>query len=273
MIEITRPLLRYHGGKFKLAPWIIGEFPGHRVYTESFGGAASTLLQKPRAYSEVYNDLDGEVVNLFRVVREQGQELKRRLLLTPFSREEFELSYQVSADPMEQARRTVTRSFLGFGSAAASGQKTGFRAKSNRSGTSAAQDWATYPEALDAIIERLRGVVIENKDAREVMLQHDGPDTLHYVDPPYLHDTRNSNSNAYRFEMADFEHVELLKFLLELEGMVVLSGYPSEVYTAILGEWKMIRRASLADGAADRIEVLWINPAAAKRRNQTSLFA
>jgi len=153
-----RPLVRYHGGKWKLAPWIISHLPRHRVYVESFGGGASVLLRKPRSYAEIYNDLDGEIVNLFRMARDHGAELVRVCELTPFARDEFAHAYDSSADPLEQARRTLIRAFMGFSSAAASAaQRTGFRANSNRSGTTPAQDWKNYPAHLHSVIDRLRG--------------------------------------------------------------------------------------------------------------------
>src|SRR3954470_1229963 len=129
--SVERPILRYHGGKWLLAPWILSHFPAHRVYVEPFGGAASVLLQKERSYAEVYNDLDGEVVNVFRVARDRGAELRRALELTPFSRDDFLLAYRLSPNALERARRTVARSFMGFGSAAACGEVSGFRANSN----------------------------------------------------------------------------------------------------------------------------------------------
>jgi len=113
---LGRPLLRYHGGKWILAPWIIKHFPSnHRVYCEPFGGAASVLLQKRPCYAEIYNDLDSEVVNLFCIVRDRGSELREALRYTPFSRIEFELSYETTDDEFERARRMVVRSFMGFG--------------------------------------------------------------------------------------------------------------------------------------------------------------
>ena len=114
----SRPILRYHGGKWILAPWIISHFPPHRVYVEPFGGAASVLLRKPRSYAEVYNDLDREIVSLFRVARERGEELRRALELTPFARQEYLEAWHPSDDPLEQARRTVIRAYMGFASAA-----------------------------------------------------------------------------------------------------------------------------------------------------------
>jgi len=265
----TRPVLRYHGGKWLLAPWIISHFPAHRVYVEPYGGAASVLMRKPRSYAEVYNDLDGEITNVFEVLRDPARaaELTRALHLTPFSRAEFELSYAESDDPVEQARRTIVRSFMGFGSAAASRVITGFRANSNRSGTTPAHDWMNYPDCLPAIIERLRGVVIESREALEVMAAHDGPKTLHYVDPPYHHSTRSYHMGQrgyYRHEMTDEQHAELLAFLKGLKGAVVLSGYSSDLYERELADWKREERPARADGARERTEVLWLNEKAAR---------
>lgn len=271
-----RPVLRWHGGKWLLGPWIISHFPAHRVYVEPFGGAASVLLQKPRAYAEVYNDLDGSVVNLFRVLRDPAvaARLIELIRLTPWARTEFADSYEVSADPVEEARRLIVRSFMGFGSDGFNrAVRTGFRAASNRSGTTPAQDWRNYPDALAAIVERLRGVVVENRDAREVMAQHDAPETLHYVDPPYLPETRSPKGrksgeryHAYAHEMTREDHAALLAFLPGLKGTVVLSGYPSPLYDAALAGWERIERAALADGARLRTEVLWINRPAAGQR-------
>lgn len=273
-----RPILRYHGGKWLLAPWIISNFPAHRVYVEPYGGAASVLLQKPRSYGEVYNELDGEIVNLFTVIREQPRRLMRALAWTPFSRVEFNTSYETDPDPVEQARRTVIRSFMGFGSTAASGNKTGFRSNSNRSGTTPAHDWANFPRNIRPVSRRLRGVVIENKPAIEVIKTHDSPETLHYVDPPYVHSTRKAGNvyckKGYRFEMSDDQHLELSNALRGVSGMVVLSGYHSELYDDLYSGWEREERQTFGDGACPRTEVLWFNPAAwsALHAKEESLF-
>lgn len=262
-VAITRPALRYHGGKFRLAPWILQFLPAHSVYVEPFGGGASVLLRKPRSKAEVYNDLDGEIVNLFRVVRDHGAELLRLVQLTPFAREEFTLSYQPSCSPIEQARRTLVRSFMGFGSAGASGQSTGFRANSNRSNTTPAHDWCNYPDALDRIIDRFRAVVIEHRDAVDCMQHHDAPTTIHYVDPPYVHQTRNLRTRApsYRHEMTDEQHSDLAGHLRALTGMVCLSGYACPLYDVDLyPDWERFERPAMADGAKPRTEVVWLNP-------------
>ncbi|WP_023873968.1 MULTISPECIES: DNA adenine methylase [Pandoraea] len=262
MTSPTRPIMRYHGGKWRLAPWIIQHLPSHRVYVECFGGGASVLLRKPRSYAEIYNDLDGEVANLFRVCRDHGERLALACELTPFARKEFVCAYEPAEDPIEQARRTLIRSFMGFGSAGASGQATGFRANSNRSGTTPAHDWMNYPDCLRAVIGRLRGVVIENRDAVACMRQHDGPETLHYVDPPYVHSTRKlaTHAPAYRHEMNDDQHRELAESLCGLQGMVVLSGYRCDLYDELFKGWARIDGRAHADGARPRVESLWLSP-------------
>jgi DNA adenine methylase len=270
-MSLTRPALRYHGGKWMLAPWIIEQFPAHKVYVEPFGGAMSVLLRKPRSYAEVYNDLDLEVVSFFRVLQEEAQaaELLRLLRLTPFSREEFKLAYEPSSNPVERARRLLIRSFMGFGSDGHNdAAPTGFRACSNRSGTTPAHDWANLTKSHQHLTERLSGVVIENRDALEVMAQHDSPHTLHYVDPPYVHETRSGTMKQYRHEMLQDDHTRLLTALRGLKGAVVLSGYPHPLYDEALSDWHRVERSALADGARKRVEVLWMNRAPA----QPSLF-
>ena len=284
MIAPTRPLLRWHGGKWKLAPWVISHFPPHRIYVEPFGGAASVLLRKQRSYGEIYNDLDDDVVNLFRLLREPSiaDRLVQQLRLTPFARLEFRGAYEDTQDHVERARRLIIRSFMGFGSNAHASQanghrSTGFRATGNRSGTTPAHDWANYPACLQALIERLTGVVIEHREATACMAQHDRPDTLHYVDPPYVHATRapsgkvDLKNRMYAHELSDGEHHELLAFLRGLEGMVVLSGYAHPLYDDALHDWVRTECRTFADGARERTEVLWINPQAADARARRDL--
>lgn len=281
MSRPTRPVLRWHGGKWLLAPWILSHFPSHRVYVEPFGGAWSVGFQKARSYAEIWNDLDDELWNLFRVLKDPAR--SARLLdlirLTPFSRAEFEESYHPTRNQVERARRLLVRSFMGHGSDGASGvYRTGFRAASNRSGTTPAHDWTNYPPALAQVIERLRGVVIERRPALQVMARHDSPDTLHFIDPPYLISTRAranrrpGNGGVYRHELTEADHVELLAAAQELSGMVVVCGYPSEIYDDLLAGWRRVERKAFADGALERTEVLWINPAAAQAHGSGPLF-
>jgi DNA adenine methylase len=278
MSRLTRPALRYLGGKWKLAPWIVSHLPAHRIYVEPFGGAASVLLRKPRSMAEVYNDLDDDVVNLFAVLRDgaQAAELSRLLDLTPYARSELMAAYDTAADPVERARRLIVRSFMGFGSCAyrldrTTGWRTGLRLDS----ASAARDWAGYPEAIPELHARLKGVSVEHRPARDVLAAYDAPGTLFYVDPPYVHATRSPKrtrpapSNGYAHELSDAEHAELLAQLQRMEGMVVLSGYAHPLYDRALSGWRRVEREALADGARPRREVLWISPAA----DRADLFA
>ncbi len=266
----TRPVLRWHGGKWVLATWIIGHFPSHRVYTESYGGAGSVLLKKPRCFAEIWNDIDDEVVILFRVLSDPklARKLRKALYLTPYSRAELELSYKLADNDFEIARRLVVRCYMGFGSSAQNrNQRTGFRSGSNRSHTTPAHDWANYSGALAMIIRRLRGVVIEKRDAVKILLQHDGKDTLHYVDPPYVHSTRGSGNDVrhrYKHELFNEDHENLARILKRLTGMVVLSGYRGPLYEKLYSGWQTFERKALADGAYERTEVLWLNDAASK---------
>lgn len=283
---IKRPVLRYHGGKFRLGPRLIEIFPAHRVYTEAYGGGASVLLQKPRSYAEIYNDLDGEVVNVFRVLQDpkKAKRLEALLRITPFARQEFELSYKPIRSEVERARRTIIRSFMGFGSDSISRLKasragfntrlsstmsTGFRWNANRSGTTAASDWRHYPEHIAAFCERLQGVVLEQRDAFVVLKKMDKPDTLHYVDPPYpMHSRKLGNGTSpeyrYRHEMADVHHKNLAELLHSLKGMVIVSSYPGPLYDRLYRDWKHMEwtggQFCSANGASQkRTERVWLN--------------
>ncbi|MHB0934885.1 MAG: DNA adenine methylase [Armatimonadota bacterium] len=302
--------MRYHGGKWRLARWVISHFPPHRIYVEPFGGAASVLMQKPRTYAEVYNDLDDEVVGVFRVLRDPvaAERLEHLLSLTPFARVEFEEAYAPAEDAVEQARRTIIKAFMAYGSNGIQaghprGMRTSastwgvdtcgfkavnkyppkvdvsgfnpkggpvyankpnaFRPRCVRSGSSHATDWAKYPQQVRMFCERLAGVVIEHRPALEVIAQHDRPDTLFYVDPPYLHDTRNRRDrHGYRHEMSDDDHRALSEVLHQAQGMVILSGYPHPLYDELYAGWRRVEHDAMADGAHARVECLWINPAA-----------
>ncbi|ACL57609.1 DNA adenine methylase [Methylobacterium nodulans] len=273
--EPTRPLLRWHGGKWRLAPWIVRHFPAHRTYIEPFGGGGSVLLRKPRVFSELYNDLDGDVVNLFRVLRSRrAAELIHRLTLTPFARDEYLAAYEPAEDEVERARRLLVRSFMGRSSNSHSlvrargrsgfRRMSGYRSKADRNCTTPSRDWANYADALPAIIERLRGVAIEQCDGRDLLRTRDHAGTLFYVDPPYLPSTRTTDV-GYAHELTEDAQAELLELLDERQGFVVLSGYPSELYDRRLAHWLRVEAASMADGALPRTEVLWINPRAAAR--------
>lgn len=248
---ITNPVIRYHGGKYRLAPWIISHFPAHHTYVEPFGGGASVLLSKEPSELEIYNDIDQDVVNLFRVLRdpEQSLELARQIDLTPYSRDEFFEAYGDTEDPIERARRLVVRAQFGYGSAGATKGRTGFRMTGGRlKGTSELSLWGRYPDRITRAAQRFKSVLIENIPALEAIAMYDSDKTLFFVDPPYLMSTRCKNVDAYRHEMTDLEHSELLAALNNVRGKVILSGYSSPLYDAALVGWKQVTRQVQASG-------------------------
>ncbi|WP_367347559.1 DNA adenine methylase [Sphingobium yanoikuyae] len=267
----TRPLLRWLGGKFRLAPWIVSQFPDHRIYIEPFGGAASVLLHKPRAYNETYNDLDGELVNLFRVLRgEQASELLKQLALTPYSREEYWAAFEATDEPVERARRTIVRSHMAHGTGGARMDRpTGFRTDGVTATTNVAGEWADLPEALQAIVDRMRGVNIEQRPAIELIQRFNCENALIYLDPPYLPATRSTKSrkpgeryHTYAFEMIEDDHLELLAACRDSKAMIIISGYPDPMYDEALPGWTRRQIAARAHRNSPRTECLWINPPA-----------
>lgn len=280
-MAVTSPLMRYHGGKFRLAPWIISHFPSpadYDTYVEPFGGAAGVLLQKPRSYAEVYNDLDGEIAGLFSVLRDEEQcgRLIELLALTPYSRDEFNEAYVPSSDPVESARRVLVRAQMGFGSAGACGGTSGFRTDTQRAYATAMHLWSRFPPVIAKVADRLAGVLIENRPAVDVMQAHDTERTLHYIDPPYLMGTRVEGNRYYRHEMTDDQHAELLNAATQLHGFAVVSGYPSELYSCALKGWSMVStssRISAGRGTATRQECLWLSPRVVESQLQQDMFA
>lgn len=278
--QIKRSVMKYHGGKFQIASWIVSHFSEHQLYVEPYGGAASVLLHKEPSRGEIYNELDGAVVNLFRVLRDpiKAAELERVLRLTPYSRDEYKQSYEDSEDPVELARRTIVRSFMGFGPASASRSDiTGFRSNLSRERhSSVVDDWQSYPDHMASFCKRMMRVVIENRDSLEVIKQHDKADTLFYLDPPYVHSTRYPRAvwrDCYKFEMTDDQHRKLAQVLRTAKGKVIISGYSSALYDKELyPDWMRVEKSAHANGGKDRTEILWLNEHAAGGVNQKLLF-
>lgn len=279
--RVTRSALRYYGGKWRLGAWILQHFPPHTCYVEPYGGAASVLLQKEPARFECLNDLDGEVVNFFRVVRDQPDEFRRQVELTPYARAEVvaacEESQSAEASDLERARRLYVRAWQSIHGAPARGQM-GWRYEraAGRGWSRTVVDAWNETEGLLAIAARLKGVQVECDDALRVIRRFDAPDTLFYVDPPYPAETRSERwaTAAYKHELAEADHRRLAELLRGVQGMVVLSGYACPLYAALYGDWECRTRPSAVQSSAVATECLWRNPAAIKRatRRQLPLF-
>lgn len=259
-----RPLLRYFGGKWSLAQWIIDHFPPHKIYVEPFGGAASVLIRKEPSHSEIYNDLDDRLVNLFRVLKDETkfEQLLRNLRYTLYSRAEYESAFDPSTTDVEDAEKLIVQSWMGFGSTSAF-EKTGLRGNVKSVSTVPQKGWVSYVENLPNIFERLRYVLIERSSYKDVVSAYDSDHTLFYVDPPYVLSTRSRA--AYRHELTDSEHVELADVLNNVAGMVVLSGYASDLYKELYAGWQYVEREHFADAGRRkrtvRTEGLWLNAA------------
>lgn len=273
---IKRPVLRYFGGKWRIAPWIISHLPPHTCYVEPFGGGASILLRKRQSPIEVYNDADGEVVNFFRMLRERTDELVKAIALTPYSRAELDLTYEPCDDPLERARRMFVRSWQGRGGAR-NQWRTGWRyQRTDNQRKRVVGDW-NETDRLSAVACRLKSVLVEHGSWQEILRRYDTPDTLFYCDPPYLPDVRGERwaKSAYAHEMTEDDHRELAIALNGLKGMVVISGYPSPVYEELYAGWTSYTRMTLRDGRsngnAKATEVLWLSPAARARARQQPL--
>lgn len=261
-MAISRPVLRYPGGKFRIAKWIVSHFPQHDFYVEPYGGGGSVLMQKPEARGEIYNDIYGDAVNVFRVLRdpEQAAELERLIRLTPCSYEEYKFAYELCEDPVERARRTIYRSFMTIGADGVVRRSAGFRGlKNNDTVVTSAQEWTRYPDVITTFTKRLRNVLIENRDALAVIKMYDKPTTLFYVDPPYVFSTR-TKEKVYVQEMNDDDHVRLAELLHQVKGMVVLSGYTSKLYDQLYSDWRMVKRSTTAQNGKGRVECLWLSP-------------
>lgn len=259
MTIINHPPVRYPGGKWRLGQWIIDKFPPHQTYVEPFCGGASVFFQKPPSKFECLNDLDGSVVNFFKVLRERPDELVSAIDLTPFARSEYELSFIQCDDPLEWARRFYVRTRQAWGGMR---KMTGWRFQRNDNrGTSLVEEWGTI-DHLYAAAARLKGVMIENDDAISIINRFDDRRTLFYVDPPYIGVSEKTVRQAYAHLMDESEHIRLAETLLKAKGMVVLSGFASSIYDELYAGWTVLEKTNQANGNNMTVERLWLSPMA-----------
>jgi DNA adenine methylase len=275
MTAPTRPALRWYGGKWRIAPWVIAHLPAHDAYCEPYGGAASVLLRKPPAKIETWNDLHGRLVNFFRVLRDQPQDLIRLIELTPYARQEYEAARAPADNPLEDARRFYVLAIQGRVGGAGGLWNHGWRYQRDQTSRVGSEpDEFAATDHLYAIAGRLKHVQIEHGDALDVLARFDTPNTLHYVDPPYVQAARSDTEHKARYlhELTEDDHQDLAQALGSLQGMVVLSGYPSGLYDELYGGWRQVLRTANNDTGAEAVECLWLNPRARARAAQLSLL-
>lgn len=256
----------WYGGKFSHLDWILPLLPKTQHYCEPFGGSGSVLINREPSPVETYNDIDGELVNFFRVLRDQKDALIEAIGLTPFSREEFELAISGSREgisDLERARRFFVRARqvrTGLAQKASSGRWAHCLLTSRAGMAGAVSRWLGSVEDLPEIAQRLLRVQIEHAPAVEVIKRYDSEDTLFYCDPPYPHGSR-SDSNAYAYEMTDDDHRALAMVLHATKGKVALSSYHGTLMDELYSDWLYIEAPEKLCHSvkAPRREVLWLN--------------
>ena len=253
-------VIKYPGSKWSIANWIISHFPSHHSYLEPFFGSGAVLFTKKRSPIETVNDLDKDVVNLFRQIREDTERLADAIYWTPYARSEYERAWAAQyteTDPFQRAVDFYIRMMMGHGFRT-TGEKVGWKNDvQGREAAYAAGYWCKTPEMIFEAAERLRKVQIENLPAVDLIRRFNFPNVLIYADPPYVLSTRHGKQ--YRHEMTDEQHKELLDTLSNHRGPVLLSGYDSDLYRDILHDWHREEIPSRAQTSGARVEVLWMN--------------
>ncbi|MBY9081025.1 DNA adenine methylase [Paenibacillus sp. HN-1] len=261
-------ILHYPGSKWSMADWILSHMPPHTTYLEPYFGSGAVLFNKERSVLETVNDLDGEVSNLFEIIRDRPDDLARLIHWTPYARAEYYRGYETEGTDLERARRFLVRCWMARGGKTS--DRTGWRHIIDLNAPHPAKDWQLLPDKIMTVTDRLRGVQVENQPAIQLIVRYKRPEVLIYADPPYILSTRNNR--MYKCEMKDKDHEELLAVLLEHPGPVILSGYAHPMYDDRLKHWRRETKVVKAEAGRSRTEVLWINPSAAGQVGQMQLF-
>jgi DNA adenine methylase len=256
----------WYGGKFNHLDWLLPLLPEIHHYCEPFGGSAAVLLNRPPSPVETYNDIDGEVVHFFQVLRDRPDELIRAIGLTPFSREEFYKAVTTNGETLsavERARRFFIRARqarTGLAQTASLGRWANCKNTSRSGMSGVVSRWLGSVHSLPEIAERLLRVQIENRPAGDVIHLYDSPQTLFYCDPPYLHEVRGDRK-AYGYEMQDAEHAEVARLLERCQGKAAVSGYRCDYMDMWYKGWKRVDAPEKHCHSIKkpRQEALWVN--------------
>jgi DNA adenine methylase len=284
MSKLIKSIIPYVGGKHFMIKHLLPLIPPHNIYVEVFGGAANLLLNKPTSTIEVYNDINSELVTLFRVIRDKDklEELKRLLYLTPYSREEFyHLKYlnPETLSDIERAYRFYYLCRVSFN--AIPGRTFAYPTQTN----SKVHSYMNSIDKLDIIHERFKYVTIEHESFEKLIPRYDSTNTLFYLDPPYIHDTRY-DTKVYQHEMSNEQHKLLVSTLLNTQGMCILSGYMHEIYQPLLdNNWSKIdintcafvkflpRKQQNQKRPKSLTEIIFLNPQCINALNQSNILS
>lgn len=261
-----RIVFGWYGGKFSHLNWLLPLLPDCHHYCEPFSGSAAVLLNRHPSPIETYNDIDGEVVNFFRVLRDKQDELTRAIALTPFAREEFYYATASDTEPVadvERARLFFVRARqarTGLAQTASLGRWANCKNTSRAGMSGVVSRWLGSIEMLPEVAARLLRVQIENRPATEVICLYDEVDSLFYCDPPYPHESRG-DVKAYGFEMTDFDHASLAHVLAKIRGKAAVSGYRCDVMDTLYRGWRYVEAPAKKCHSTKGIrqEALWMN--------------
>lgn len=252
-------VLKYPGAKWGIARKLIEYMPEHHSYVEPFFGSGAMLFTKEPSRIETVNDLDGNVVNLFRCIQEDSEKLAAMVMTTPFSREIYDATFaeEEPTDRYERAARFLVQCWQGHGFRT-NGYKVGWKNDvQGRERMYALWNWYRLPEWIIEIAERLRKVQIENRPAMELICRFDFENVFMYLDPPYVLETRTGKQ--YRHEMSDDDHRKLLEAIRESRAKIMISGYDSALYQEYLGDWQKVSFSASAEYGLKRVETIWMN--------------
>lgn len=256
-------VLKWPGSKWNMSNKIIELMPPHTVYIEPFFGSGAVFFNKKRCNLEILNDLDSEVVNLFKVIRDYPGELADKVFFTPYSREEYKETYDrynKDLDDLEKARQFLVRSNMARAGMQyySSSWRTCGLVLASKIKQRVTREWNRIPDNIFQAALRLKDAEIENIDAIKLIKKYNGKNCLIYVDPPYLLSTRKQK--YYNVEMTEEnEHKELISLLKQHKGPVILSGYNSNLYNNLLKDWNKIGIKTNAEQGKKRVEVIWTN--------------
>lgn len=268
---MSKSPINWFGGKYYMANDIIELFPKHELYVEVFGGAGHILFKKEPSPIEVYNDIDSGLVSFFRILRDENKanQLKIKLDLTPYSREEFyhcRDTWREEQDEIEKARKWYVAVMQSFSTNFSTWSHSKSKSRKGMA-QSVSQFLGKIEQDLPNAVDRLKTVQVENMDFRKLITKYDGKDTLFYLDPPYIHNTRKM-TYTYSYEMDDKDHKELVEILLNIKGKAILSGYDNLIYDKLTENgWKKIsigqfdkRSIKAIDKSREKgEEILWLN--------------
>ena len=257
-------LIQYPGKKNSIAQWIINRFPydyQSMTYLEPFFGSGCIFFRKERSAVETINDLDNEIYNLFLQIRDNPDELIFALMNTPWSRNEYDLSYEETDNSVERARRCIVRFWFTVGANVRA--KNGMRFEIERNTRGLNYFHLKLPEVIAQVSQRLKHnrkniVQIENRNVFELIPKYNRENVLMYLDPPYLLETRK-NKKVYRHEFSDDEHEELLKLIVCSKAKIIISGYESGLYSKYLNGWHLEKTTTKDQAGNRKTECIWMN--------------